>query len=147
MFTLFVFIISKILMLHLVYAAAFKVQRYGQGIFRFWLEDLFKRLYNREPEITQFGKPHRNTMEYCQKILDKKAKDEGYEISQYYMIGDNPSGDIKGANDMGWRSVLVKTGNYQPKEGQENDLDHPAHYVVEDFNEAIELILKEEDIL
>ena len=26
------------------------------------------------------------------------------------MIGDNPEGDIEGANRMGWESILVRTG-------------------------------------
>lgn len=29
------------------------------------------------------------------------------------MIGDNPSGDIYGANLMGWESILVQTGVFK----------------------------------
>ena len=32
------------------------------------------------------------------------------------MIGDNPSGDIAGANAAGWNSILVETGIYSPKD-------------------------------
>jgi len=36
---------------------------------------------------------------------------KGKEISSFYMIGDNPRSDIKGANVReGWTSILVKTG-------------------------------------
>jgi ribonucleotide monophosphatase NagD (HAD superfamily) len=58
-------------------------------------------------------------------------------ISHFYMIGDNPPVDIKGANDSGWQSILVRTGVFQ---GQENDLENPAKYVVESVKEAVELI-------
>ena len=30
-----------------------------------------------------------------------------------YMVGDNPESDIKGANDNGWESVLLRTGVYK----------------------------------
>jgi ribonucleotide monophosphatase NagD (HAD superfamily) len=29
------------------------------------------------------------------------------------MIGDNPAGDIIGANEFGWKSILVRTGVYK----------------------------------
>ena len=29
------------------------------------------------------------------------------------MIGDNPEGDIEGANRQGWNSILVKSGIYK----------------------------------
>jgi len=48
---------------------------------------------------------------------------------------------------MDWNSILVKTGNYQPEPGQENDYDNPATFVVEGFSDAIDLILKREGIL
>jgi len=48
----------------------------------------------------------------------------GAEISHFYMIGDNPAGDIFGANMMhvnkknhqhpDWSSILVQTGVYHP---------------------------------
>jgi ribonucleotide monophosphatase NagD (HAD superfamily) len=53
------------------------------------------------------------------------------------MIGDNPKSDIKGGNDAGWITILVKTGIFQ---GKYNDKENPAKYVVNDFKEAFELI-------
>jgi ribonucleotide monophosphatase NagD (HAD superfamily) len=42
-------------------------------------------------------------------FLVQKAKEiADFEISNCYMIGDNPRGDIRGANAMGWTSILVK---------------------------------------
>jgi ribonucleotide monophosphatase NagD (HAD superfamily) len=37
------------------------------------------------------------------------------------MIGDNPEGDIEGANRKGWVSILVRTGLFQ------GDGNHPVH--------------------
>lgn len=60
------------------------------------------------------------------------------------MIGDNPSVDIKGANESGFVSVLVKTGVFQ---GKENDLENPAKYVVHSVTEAVDLILRLENLI
>ncbi len=59
------------------------------------------------------------------------------------MIGDNPEGDIEGANRKGWDSILVRTGLWN---GDGNHHKHPAKYVVQDMEEAIELICKKENI-
>jgi ribonucleotide monophosphatase NagD (HAD superfamily) len=102
------------------------------------------------------------------RIIDESAQRQGFEISEYYMVGDNPSGDVKGANDMGWTSILVKTGNFGPdidaddydagyESGEsseetsdsdvENDHENPATHVVDRFSDAINLILEKEGIL
>ncbi len=60
-----------------------------------------------------------------------------------YMIGDNPPVDIKGANNSGLISILVRTGVF---EGSDNDLENPAKYVVNDVKEAAELIINLENI-
>jgi ribonucleotide monophosphatase NagD (HAD superfamily) len=62
------------------------------------------------------------------------------------MIGDNPSADIQGATKMGWKSILVKTGAFQPKNSK-NDTQFPANFVVQDFPEAIDLILEQEQVV
>ena len=86
-------------------------------------------------EYTMYGKPERLTFDYAESLFKQKASDEGVEISNYYMIGDNPEGDIEGANRKGWNSILVRTGLFEEKEG--NHPDHPATHVVEDMNEAL----------
>ena len=66
------------------------------------------------------------------------------------MIGDNPLSDIQGANAReGWTSILVKTGVFnQETEGDDtgNSKIHPADHVVEDLAEAVQLIMKLEDL-
>jgi ribonucleotide monophosphatase NagD (HAD superfamily) len=58
------------------------------------------------------------------------------------MIGDNPSVDIKGANNFGWNSILVRTGMFQGK----NDEENPAKFVVDNVKDAVELIMNIENI-
>lgn len=59
------------------------------------------------------------------------------------MIGDNPKADIKGANNIGWNSILTRTGVFK---GEGNDPEDPATVVVADFHEAIERILERENL-
>jgi len=59
------------------------------------------------------------------------------------MIGDNPKSDIRGANQKGWISILVRSGIFN---GPQNDEKDPATYVVDDFEEAIKLIFELEKI-
>ena len=59
------------------------------------------------------------------------------------MIGDNPAGDIKGANDSGWSSILVRTGIFK---GLTNDSSNPATKVCENVEESIKWIIKDSGI-
>ena len=79
------------------------------------------------------------------------AEAQNVDISNYYMIGDNPMADIRGGNNNGCRSMLVKTGVWNPinpTDGSvlENDSENPATYVVENLHEAVEVILREENL-
>ena len=80
------------------------------------------------------------SFEYAKKVLDQQAKEFGVEIDKYYMIGDNPTGDIYGANLMGWESVLVKTGVF--KSGDKLKEEHKPKHLVDSINEALELIIR-----
>ncbi len=59
------------------------------------------------------------------------------------MIGDSPVSDIKGANEYGWISILVRTGLFKG----DNDENNPAKYVVDNFKDAVELIFKLEGLI
>ena len=63
-----------------------------------------------------YGKPSRNTFEYAEDVVRRQAREMDIDISNIYMIGDNPRGDIAGPNSMGdgWKSILVHSGIYQP---------------------------------
>lgn len=51
------------------------------------------------------------------------------------MIGDNPHTDIKGAKQLGWQTILVRTGVYK---GQViNDPEELPDKIVQNLKEAI----------
>lgn len=61
------------------------------------------------------------------------------DTSEAIMIGDDARDDIGGAQAIGIKGILVKTGKY--KEGDEKLIDpHPA-YTVDDFPKAVDVIL------
>ncbi|KAG1716095.1 hypothetical protein ID866_1067 [Astraeus odoratus] len=51
-----------------------------------------------------------------------------------YMIGDNPESDIAGANAAGWKSILVHTGVYNPRQGPPK---YKPTYETEDVEKAV----------
>ena len=57
----------------------------------------------------------------------------------FFMVGDNPRADIKGANTIGWYSFLTKTGIHTK---ETNDEQNPATFFVENFHEAVQTILE-----
>eukprot|EP00347_Sterkiella_histriomuscorum_P019004 403343335 len=130
----------------LVYADKFKILRHGQGILIHCLKQTFKQMYGFDFTFTQYGKPERATFDYAEEILRQKAQEQGIEIQDFYMIGDNPDGDIEGANQKGWNSILVKTGVYRHLDEHEKETAHKAKFLVQDMNEAFELILKRENL-
>jgi HAD-hyrolase-like len=50
--------------------------------------------------------------------------------------------DIRGANEYGWYSILVKTGNFK---GAENSPIYPAKKVFDDVEQAVDWIVGHED--
>lgn len=97
----------------LVWPNTFPVPRYGTCMFTTALQSVFYAYHKYYIDITYFGKPQKATFDYCEKILRERAAAQGVEISHFYMVGDTPESDIKGANNKaadGWISVLVKSG-------------------------------------
>lgn len=94
----------------IVYADDYSVPRYAQGPLLRQLEVVHRIVYGEEIECSVYGKPSRLTFDFAEKVLRRKAEAHGVEISRFYMIGDNPHGDIQGANNKGWESILVRTG-------------------------------------
>ena len=72
--------------------------RLGPGAYTYMLRQLFKQTHGYDIEITQFGKPCVGTYDFAENHVESLALKKGHEISNYYMIGDNPLSDIHGAN-------------------------------------------------
>jgi ribonucleotide monophosphatase NagD (HAD superfamily) len=119
------------------------------------LESLYTSLTD-DPEpmnITQFGKPTSATFTYAENVLNNYLDEwhgvqnlqvDGTRASprRVYMFGDSPDSDIRGANEFGWYSVLVRTGNFK---GEGNHHIWPAKKVFDDVEKAVDWIVKHED--
>eukprot|EP00826_Nyctotherus_ovalis_P056728 TRINITY_DN771_c0_g1_i1.p1 TRINITY_DN771_c0_g1~~TRINITY_DN771_c0_g1_i1.p1 ORF type:complete len:379 (+),score=88.48 TRINITY_DN771_c0_g1_i1:68-1204(+) len=126
----------------IVFADAFSLPRIAQGSFFICLDAVFKRQYEMPIEYTFYGKPTANTFKFAERVL-RERYGEHYELSTFYMVGDNPEGDIKGANMNNWQSILVKTGLFK---GPGNDPHNPATFVKEDVLESVRFIMEREGI-
>lgn len=72
--------------------------RFGPQAFIITFTAIFKEQYKYAPSYTTYGKPFPVTFDFCERKLLNHAEAESIEISNFYMIGDNPSSDIEGAN-------------------------------------------------
>ncbi|KAG5181341.1 HAD-like domain-containing protein [Tribonema minus] len=93
----------------------------------------------------QYGKPTLATFRYAERMLDARAKAMGLAAGPHriYMVGDNPAGDIRGANAAGerWVSNLVRTGLFT---GAHNDPQDPADHVHDDARQCVDFVLQRE---
>ncbi|MCJ1255806.1 hypothetical protein MMC24_003624 [Lignoscripta atroalba] len=111
------------------WAAAYHLNRLGQGGFREALEGVWSAVTGGEPkgvslQKRMFGKPFENTYSFAEKklelhrpvILGKEAATR--KLKRVYMVGDNPESDIRGGNQYKspqgseWHSILVRSGVY-----------------------------------
>jgi HAD superfamily hydrolase (TIGR01456 family) len=126
------------------YSGEFPLPRFGSGSFLFAMKALFQEVTGKDMKYTLFGKPETRTFKYAEKRLADIAVKLGQEPpAHFYMCGDNPLSDIKGANNAGdaWTSVLTCTGMYTGGVDS-NDCVHPADVVVKDIREALNEIMK-----
>ena len=95
--------------------------------------------------IEKMGKPFRMSYQKAENVILQQNN----TVTHFYGIGDNPLSDIRGANAMKteskyqYTSVLVKSGCSDPEMLK---VDTPD-IISNDFYEAIQLILKEKNIL
>ncbi|XP_031372181.1 uncharacterized protein YKR070W-like isoform X1 [Punica granatum] len=133
----------------LEYQAAFPTERLGMGAFRIALECIFNSIHYRPLEYKSYGKPNPFVFKNAERILTQiQLNHHGEDVKSHsfrtiYMVGDNPSVDIKGAQQAGhpWFSILTRTGVFR---GKDNDSDFPADMVVDTVEEAVEFILHRE---
>lgn len=121
------------------YKDDFRLNRIASGGFYSSLETLFKRIYKKDIQYTIIGKPSHIIFDYAKDNINSY-----HPCDRFYMIGDNPEVDIKGANNSGINSVLVRTGVYNKNH---NCVENPASMIADDVNEAIEMIIKKEELI
>lgn len=131
----------------LTFKGAAALPRFGHGAFLECLESLYMKITKNELIYDHLmGKPYQITYEYAANKIQKQAKQK--KITKFFMIGDNPDVDIRGANtykeylqanqsktlnnedNISVESILVCTGVYNPQ----NDL---LYHLTHLFDEAI----------
>ncbi|KAJ8563548.1 hypothetical protein K7X08_032000 [Anisodus acutangulus] len=138
----------------LAYQSLFPSERLGMGAFRIALESVFNAVHPAALNYTSYGKPNPFVFKNAESVLmqvlqschNNHQVDGGEQFFKtLYMIGDNPSVDIKGARQAGipWFSILTRTGVFK---GKENHDDIPADLVVDTVEEAVDYILNKECI-
>lgn len=125
------------------YPDEFPLDRMCLGTFRVILSELSKKIINADPNLIFYGKPTEKTFNYTKSFIKKNWPE--FEISNFYMLGDNPNTDILGGNRSQMETILVRTGVYSEnnKNKYVDESMKPKH-LVEDFFEAINLISKKE---
>ncbi|KAJ4849334.1 hypothetical protein Tsubulata_047329 [Turnera subulata] len=134
----------------LQYQAAFPSERLGMGAFRIALESVFNRIHHNPLNYVSFGKPNPFVFKNAEAVMRQlhpsshiNEDTESHPFKTLYMIGDNPSVDIKGARQAGhpWFSILTRTGVFR---GKDNHEEFPADLVVDTVEEAVDYILRRE---
>uniref|UniRef100_A0A803LCW2 Uncharacterized protein n=1 Tax=Chenopodium quinoa TaxID=63459 RepID=A0A803LCW2_CHEQI len=137
----------------LKYQGAFPTERFGMGAFRISLQSVFNSIHPHPLQYSAVGKPNplafknaENTLQQLHNQLTANQDLGGISpFETLYMIGDNPSVDIKGAQQAGrpWFSILTRTGVFR---GKENDPECPADMVVDTVEDAVNYILDKENV-
>lgn len=123
----------------LVWKSEFDLPRLGQGGFKEAFQAVFKALTGTTYPYTQMGKPTELTYRFSETVLRRHAGDDS--SLKIHMIGDNPESDIAGANAAGWKSILVHTGVYNPRQGPPK---HQPTHEAEDVEQAVLWALERE---
>lgn len=124
----------------LLWSTGYPIPRFGQGAFRLSARELYKQLNNNcDLDDIVLGKPWPVSYAYAEWVLNEEWKklnqiesdatvvpDLGVRpkeklVKNIYMVGDNPESDIKGGNDYGWETILVKTGVYKDGDFSRNE--------------------------
>ncbi|KIK98575.1 hypothetical protein PAXRUDRAFT_823744 [Paxillus rubicundulus Ve08.2h10] len=124
----------------LVWKSDFARPRMGQGSFKEAFQAVFKSLTGAPHPYTQYGKPTRATYKFAEHMLRNRFLGNSFSGSSVYMVGDNPESDIAGANTAGWKSILVRTGVYEPRQGPPR---HRPTHEVEDVEQAVRWALEQ----
>jgi len=145
----------------LVWKNEWKGPRLGQGGFRKAWEGVWShvKMGQRDPAITQFGKPTNETYRFATGMLRGVSNELGVEprvgssddverlgrsSSNIYMIGDNPESDIAGANLALWNSALVHTGVYDPRDRSSLSKSKAPTFEAKDVEEAVRIAIHRE---
>lgn len=153
-----------------LWANDYQLPRFGQGAFRITVESLYREMNILKPsenlESIIMGKPfkiqydfaHHVLIDWRQKLIDHDfmsqeqvlptlgAEPSSSPFNHIYMVGDNPESDIKGANDHGWESILLRTGVYKDEDWNEI-IAKPTAGVYDNVLESVQSVLRKHRII
>ncbi|EEB07243.1 hypothetical protein SJAG_02328 [Schizosaccharomyces japonicus yFS275] len=126
-----------------IWATQYSLPRFGMGALRKCIEVLYEDVtHGHKLHCIQLGKPYATTYDYAMSVLSQWRWVHNHTRKpprNVYMVGDNPESDIKGANEHGWKSVLVRSGVFQPSyPGDKANAD----YVCDNVLEAVRFIIQ-----
>eukprot|EP00736_Rhodelphis_marinus_P004924 Rmarinus@m.10535 len=125
-----------------VYSAEYSRPRLGPGAFCDCLDTVYAKMSGgKSVSYRRYGKPYAAAFNYATKRIKQQVPEQ--DVSSFYMVGDNPKSDVRGANANGLFSILVRTGCFQ---GGENDTEDPAQHVVADVVAALKVIFEREGL-
>ena len=79
----------------------------GQMPFIRSMELMMRTIHDCQLEYIKYGKPSTASFNYATEVVEQQAKEREVDITNVYMLGDNPQGDIVGANRANIKSILV----------------------------------------
>lgn len=153
-----------------IWANDYKLPRFGQGALCTMIESLYKatnnlkdnkRLLSKKlgkPYKVQYDFAHHVLIDWRNKILQMKTNEleqvlpslneqpKNSPFKKIYMVGDNPASDIKGANDHGWESLLLRTGVYKDDDWN-SIIAKPTSGVHDNILESVKYALHENRII
>ncbi|KAK6463306.1 HAD-like domain-containing protein [Scheffersomyces coipomensis] len=153
-----------------LWANDYNLPRFGQGAFRIIVEELYKHTNQLKPSqhlhSIVMGKPFKIQYDYAHHVLidwrQKLLADEVNSTEQIlpnlgesprsspfdkiYMIGDNPESDIKGGNENGLETALVRTGVFRDEE-YDSIVAKPTVGVFDDVYESVTTILEKHEVI
>lgn len=151
----------------LLWSTGYPIPRFGQGAFRLSVRELYKQLNDgNQLDDTILGKPWPVSFAFAEFVLGNEWKRINGVVNndknnlpelgvrptekmfkKVYMVGDNPESDIKGGNDYGWETILVKTGVYKDGDFRRNNkLARPTLGIFDDVWEGVDAALKANNI-
>lgn len=138
-----------------LWANEYSRPRFGQGVTRFLVEELFKRNHGKHLNRTVLGKPTKIAYDFAHSILINRSNQingikapfldaklgesiKDSHLKSVYMVGDNPASDIIGGYNYGFETGLVRTGVY--KDGDQ--LPCKPTIIADDVLEVVSQALK-----
>ena len=85
----------------------------------------------------------RRSFAFAERLIDAQAAAIGSPApTTLYMVGDNPLTDIQGAVSAGgrWRAVLTQSGMFTGGVEENAALDSPAHILVSEVGEIVDIL-------